>query len=584
MAQRSSNGPPTPSETRRIQQYIALQESDIDHLSSSLRKEESRYSLTNDAIHNLSMTIDHAKKYLSALRENLASLRKVEQSFIVMESLARARIEDEPETASSYDILTNLISLDLATSSPSIKKHIETTEGRMKKIKDYLGTLEGDLAEWNLINKLAKGTVLQLRISIEDIQTARDSARAVLSPIRKIHRELWIYIFQMCVNEELAEFLSLDESSRPFRSIPVTLSQVCKSWRNVIYNEGDLWSIITVPPTQYIPRVEYEQLSSSISRARKNLMVLVNLNQTVRWSDSSYSYYGYQDMCKNEAQIPEGINGTLHLVANDDDISTVMKASYIPFRNVTRLIVTIRSKGSQGGLARLLNGFEHISHFELIDKGSRSPSLEVIAERINLFKYLNLRMQDITTIDLGRVLNINLVEIRIRHNGNGKIGELTNILRLENLKTLGIIYPDIGLLEKLDIPALTTLEVYGSENGNPAVVTGEQSLRILSRIRHIEMQDWKEWGPVTREIGASRPVTYVTEAFSQLASLSTSIRTVKFLECTLSGSLLIEFFKSYPKMDTALPYLESLCFERCTGITYSDYAAIHEYIADTSFY
>jgi hypothetical protein len=538
----------------------------------------------------LTHALNRGRTILSLHQQNLISLKDVQNRFQATEWVEYPKAQEELETKRTYQSFSTNVSLSLSRASPTIDENIAAIETEVLHLRQNLIEFEDTLLGWKFSSSLSKDSIHRLSLRLKDSQSILQSARVALSPIRRIPREIWSIVFRKCLLEELEEFV-MRPGAMPFRSVPSILAKVCASWHNIVTEDPNMWSYVSVYPKEQITPSDFNLLSKCLSKASKHFTMIVNLSQIDVLGSTDYGshpLFGQKGVSltswARELAIPIGKSYSLHLIANDDSTRDISKISSIPFRRPRSLVLEITSKGNQGNMMTLLDHFQGINQLEIRDKGARLLSMAGLPTRLPHIISLKLHVDDMPSVEMVEILHPNLVELQIRHNCNNRINKIENILRLSELRFLGINHVEVSLLDNLDAPGLQELELYGSKQNFSEISFGSTLQAVLSRIRQLSFTDWKVQDQISDS--ASEPSTSecVAKAFTRLASSLSSIRALKFTNCQIRGGILAQTFESHLDLPNSwLTHLETVQFENCSLITREEYEAIGKITTNIGF-
>jgi hypothetical protein len=592
-SKRVSNGPPTATEIQRVHDFIAAQERDINFVTDALLKEQDRLSVSEKAVSNLKLATEQVKAVIKSHQKNIGSLKGVKEQFQMLQWKKSPEIQNEPHTRELYEALANNITQILTKTSPVIEDQIAEAESNVILLSKRLNQLEDELVGWIFSHDLTKDRVRQLKASIELLKPGLDSAKRALSPIYRIHREIWVLIFEAYIMIELEEYLA-QLNTLPFRSFAFVLSSVCTTWRNIVITQPGLWSTITIHPSSLLSSSEYALLCHSINKTSQRFTFICNLSQTLEWSNEIMWLDAHDDgldreyregEIDNNATIPPEKSFITHLLINHDYYSYAERVWTVPFRNTENLKLTFLSDGDEGNIQTILEPFTSLKSFELHDKGSRIQNLGNGIASLSSITHLGITITDMPDFDMTNIFDPRLVELRVRHNGRNPSRQLRGTLRLPKLKTLGITHQDTALLESVDTPGLRDLELYGSISHRSEWTLGPRSRDALSKIINISFYDWR--AESTGNAQSSPPAPNLGcpgAAFRELAVSTSSLRTAKFVGCQVNGVPLLELFRSRQTSNNPLlSHLQSMEFRGCSTITRSEYEAITELFPNVRF-
>ncbi|KAF8996148.1 hypothetical protein BDQ17DRAFT_1250108 [Cyathus striatus] len=169
-------------------------------------------------------------------------------------------------------------------SPPNLRQHLGTnyipSTKEMRQISDFLDASDDDIRDIGIeIDMLRRqwDLLLEKRSKIHDLA---EQHRALISPARRLSRDILEEIFLACLPADRNPCMSATEA-------PMLLTQVCSSWRSIARSAPRLWSAIhialpLVSATQYSP-VGYLSLREEKVRLRMDHLATA----TKQWLDRS---------------------------------------------------------------------------------------------------------------------------------------------------------------------------------------------------------------------------------------------------------------------------------------------------------
>jgi hypothetical protein len=577
-SQRYNNRPPTNIEIKHAQEIINTHETTLSFLSERLIKERDRLALSERAIDRLSPAVTRAKKVFEYHKQNLALLEANRNRFSCSEwNPAPDNLPNEAGMSEFYGPLMSHIDYSYQRGHSIIDKEVEVVKKEVIKLSRLLSSLEEELAGWKFIRDLAFNTTQSLSEAINILGPGIDNARLTMSPRNRVPDEIWILIFNYCLLIEFEEYL-MESDVTPFRPVPVILSLVSSSWRNLVSMESRLWSLVTVHPSLRLSKSEGELIDRWILNLGREATLVMNLSQWVRWE--------WEPSHKHPNDVVTRIKPpySFHLITNGGNYteSAVVEGNFV---GVETLQITVRPSRSisSRNLWKFLENFTHITRFEFSDKGTGFSKLNGLATRFPNLQFLRLQFDDMPSIDLTTWINPNLVELRIKHNGSQKIPSLQHSITLSNLKALGINYLQIGFLGDIKVPELQILELYSPEDsyyrgGNIPI----ECALILRRIHALSFHNWKIRPDITVILKKSKVVSGCAAlAFRELGNSTPALEEIKFVDCAMNGRPLIDAFERFRQTRSFLSNLRAISLIGCSVITRSECDKIREIFPKT---
>ncbi|PVF99154.1 hypothetical protein CPB86DRAFT_872789 [Serendipita vermifera] len=573
---RSSNSPPTASEINRINAYVAKCEANIQYIQKELEFHTAELSRSQDAISNLMASIPWAKAALESHQESLGFLNQVLNTLSLPELQRELDIKEETETSKMYKNLTMDVKGNLLRGTAIMEAQISTFQEEAEKLRYHRDKLEDELIGWTFTHDLAQKAIDHFTTIQTQLTSDLNIAKIAISPIRRTPKEVWIRIFQHCIDKGLEEYI-VQSNVVPYRPVSLTLSAVCQSWRNVLSTERQMREIITVHPSQYISLNKFHMLSGCLQRTSAPFEFISNLSQTLSWTwRSSYwdDYDNYVDpnrnLRANSISLPIIYPYTVHLVMNDDSSSTTRKAAHLPFRNPKVLDVHIRSAQANSGLLGLFSHFSAVEDLRLDVHGRHILQLGALASALTSLRHLELEIKDMLDVDMIPLLNTNLVELRIRYTGQSGGPGLGSALTLAQLRILGLTYPSSAFLVNLQAQNILELELYDPCRLVPNSGYQQGSLDTIQKLHRISFIDWKTTSSNVSNgnNGSTHANQGVVPIFEGLATDMIAMESISFSGCNLNGQHLVDIFKDRVGTNGGLlKHLQVVKISRCDGIT-----------------
>jgi hypothetical protein len=522
------------------------------------------------AITSLTASIPRAKAALDAHQQSLISLKEILKNLSLPELRRDLSAGGEPETSRMYEDLATDVKSNLTRATTIVEAQILAFEQESQKLLYHQNRLEDELIGWDFTRDLAQRAISHLTETQTKFRSDLSAAKATISPIRRIPKEVWIKVFRYCIDGEYNAYVT-NSTTNPYRSVPLSLSGVCRSWRNVISGEAKLWNFITAHPSAHISSNKYNMLCDHIQRVKSSFTIVSNLSQNLSWTCNYNYYHNYypnpnNDLIQNNVSAPRGYAYAVHLVMNDDSHNTIQKAASLPYLDTKILKVNIQSNQSSGSLSNIFSHFSTVEQLDLSCFNSHIAQLQAPRFPFQSLLRLNLDVQDASNLNLAPLLGTNLAELRVHHNGGANNVQLSSTIQMAQLKILGIPYLSLAILDKLQTPAINTLELYRSSQGSADIEYRSGTMNNIRHIRQISMLDWK-MPPSNIDNPGTRTNQDAVSVFVSLATHIPALRSALFSNCSLDGQQLTDFFKIRLGGDDLIPHFESITFSGCDGIT-----------------
>jgi hypothetical protein len=493
-------------------------------------------------------------------------------------------MKEEKGTIDMYSRLREDIDSSISRGSAAIADQITLFEKEKERLIYHLDSLEDELSGWKFTGDLAKQTLSHLHETKSLFSSDLLAAQTAISPVRKIPKEIWGRIFRMCVEHEFDDYVKR-QSTTPFRCVPLALSRVCQTWRNLVLSDPSLWKIVTAHPSPYITEKGANIITYLLERVGRELEFVLNLSQSSHWDIDKRlpSHHSInRGLQPNEHTLPRGLDYTVYLVMNSDTPEAIRRIAFLPFPMPRSVKVHVNSKESLGGLYDLFGYFRSIQKLELTCSGPHLTFVGDVSRTIPSLHVLNLYMEDMPDFDAIAVLNPDLVELRIRHNGKKAINIPGIPLVFPKLKLLGVNYPSSSFLETVTFPILQQLELYDSDDTLKQINYREVTVKSLANVHRVVMEGWKKTVTKKRLIGDHpSPLYDAVSIFSNLARFITKLDSVHFSNCNLTGRPLIDMCKSQLEDHGGTAhYVKSITLSGCRLITYAECEELKSLVSD----
>ncbi|PVF93701.1 hypothetical protein CPB86DRAFT_836121 [Serendipita vermifera] len=143
---------------------------------------------------------------LRSHRENYAALIETQKRLRSPEWTQVSEMQDEVDTSELYEELSKEIKNHLSDSVSMIEDQIAITEMGLVQLSHRLKILDDELSGWKNTRHLTQLCISQLDASSAQLESVLKSAKGRLSPVHHIPKEIWVFIFRLCVTEEFKEY------------------------------------------------------------------------------------------------------------------------------------------------------------------------------------------------------------------------------------------------------------------------------------------------------------------------------------------------------------------------------------------
>lgn len=268
-----------------IKGLILARESALAHTIFDISKEEERDLTCQNVIEDLETAISKGKKVLQIYEDHLATLLSLRGS---LSDLGDIHCMDLKQTSSLsgplYSELIKYTAAPVYETREEFDQQIETIQKRVRNLWEKVKKLELELKCWNYSRSLSAKAIQNLNINKEAIEGELREAKELFRPIRRMPYEVWATIFALVVKETTSYQSSIDRNLSlrlPFLSI----SQVCKLWRRIVYSEPSLSNMAYITPSQVWTHGECNLIADIAKRNKSPLIILTDLYDNFRCAD-----------------------------------------------------------------------------------------------------------------------------------------------------------------------------------------------------------------------------------------------------------------------------------------------------------
>jgi hypothetical protein len=190
------------------------------------------------------------------------------------------------------------------------------------------------------------------------------------------------------------------------------------------------------------------------------------------------------------------------------------------------------------------------------------PSINLASYLLQLASFTFRVKKFPSTFQIVNVLAPTLEELYLQHEDDPGLPDLMAAVQLPKLHTLGITFPASNFFEKVNMPAITTLILYGRSNSTGTVPIGDNFERICKRIRHLQFEDWEG-------DNVNRGIYGIAQAFDALAPKMILLRSMTIMNSFVDGYTFTTSIQlALEKVDNGvLEKLEEVTLSYTTGVT-----------------
>ncbi|KAG8813618.1 hypothetical protein FRC18_002383 [Serendipita sp. 400] len=255
---------------------------------------------------------------------------------------------------------------------------------------------------------------------------------------------------------------------------------------------------------------------------------------------------------------------TLFIDMENDAAVTILKASQLPFRQPSGLVLSSRNPLKSGSILSVLPNFSYIQSLTIQNEiPAQVPPTNFSSTLPNL-DYLKLAFGTFPAgFQLNGYLTETLKELHIHDNNGTSLPSPMVGRRLPNLHTLGINYPAQSFLESIAMPALTKLILYTFNFAGATPTTAAQAISTYKQLKDLRFEEW------TDPSSGSDSYYGAMGALSRLAPHTPILQSLTFDRCYVDGGALVELLET-PKEEVkvkSLTNLQEMVLSYTEGIT-----------------
>jgi hypothetical protein len=391
-----------------------------------------------------------------------------------------------------------------------------------------------------------------------------------MSAINRVPPNVWSKIFKLTAEEEYWEYIeNAENTAMPnyprLRPLAYVLSQLCRSWRNVVHNSPLLWNLVYIPPSSSWRKADFELLNASLQKSRRSISLTTNLFHTPSDHHSVFTpneatildrrrfTYARPD----EAILFDGRPYTLHIHMRDNNPNDTRKLLTIPLYNAKALVISSSTplkygqffdevfKCRFGGLTTLTFINDYPVSLQPVYMDRIFPNLTSLRFRFKQFPPHFL---------MSGYLASDLKELYIHAEFKAPVRPLRKML-LSRLHTLGIHLKDLSLFSTIPCKSLKRLILYGPQDTEEATnaISNNITRHICEQLEWIEFEEW--------DAGA------VSLIRKMALLLELTIRRVTFCRSYVDGKELVNLIENATGQSPL--YLEKVTLNQTWGITRS---------------
>ncbi|CAG8621672.1 1078_t:CDS:2, partial [Acaulospora colombiana] len=290
-----SNSAATEAEVERLHHFIKAREMELDFVMKELIEEKNRLETCAKAIYNLELAIPEAKQLLKTHEDSLAAFINIQTLLNNIKLTQEETMKDESLTSTMYSDLRSFSTKTTTRTADLIDSQVIETRNNLRITLDKICHLELELAGWKSSKRRSEKTINRLKSNHLDIEDDIEESKDAFRSIWKISSDVWVKVWKYFVREALDDYLKKNPHDHGMKPPILTLSQVCSSWRRLVYNIPELWTLVYVAPTQVWRQCEHDLFVKSIEKAHSPVTVLTNLSQdfSIYYHNRRYNLNGH---------------------------------------------------------------------------------------------------------------------------------------------------------------------------------------------------------------------------------------------------------------------------------------------------
>jgi hypothetical protein len=538
MDRQGFNNSLTEKGTERLREFIKTRETELKTIQKELLDETKRMQTCDNAIFNLEATIPEAKQILKANEDSLTSLLNIRSRLNSVELIKEKTLKEESGTMKLCAEFRSYSKKPLGRLSKYIEDQITALKTDVRALWDKARELELELGSWKVSKRLLQRAISRLNAHCSEIQADIKAGNDTFRPIWNMPSDAWVRVFKYAIQEELAAYLKENPNNQGMRPPIFNLCQVCQSWRYVVHNAPELWTLAYVAPANVWRQDEHGLVTTSLEKANDPITILTNLSQSF-WTNYQHNRrydknnaYG-SIVSPNENTLFNGKEYTLLVDMYDDNSTFMQRLSYFPLRQPTSLVFSSRTSIRHNYIFNYFSTLSTVKSFSLINDNPASLPNVSLASYLPQLQKLTLHVKAFPNgVQIGNLLTNTLHELYLRNDGGGTCPNL-GYIQLPQLRVLGITSPGSYLLDRLTARGVKSLILYGPQDcGSSQLPLSQQSSTIYSQILHLKFEGWRKPNSVNASLGA-------VAVFRDLISRMLALQTVKFVACFVDGRALV---------------------------------------------
>ncbi|KIM23399.1 hypothetical protein M408DRAFT_27957 [Serendipita vermifera MAFF 305830] len=544
-----SNHPPSAKEEAVLRALLKQNNDELLAINEKIDKARNAVTSARHAIEKLTESASMARTALEAYQGHKEGLSGSRDRLHAQLTLVQSTTLPSDPVPEACDHLCSFLAQDLEHRKTKVDVEMQEVEDTRTKLAALALAIQEDLRCQQYILHANEKTLGSYNAAQSGIQASLEDLKSALTVVKRIPEEIWLEILSIAILDETSRWKRGKEISVVLPALRFT--HVCRTWRHVVQSAPKMWRALCYRlTTTKGPSAEIIQLWNKYRKQHPPLFTEDQLRMEHTFTRPALrDYMDSQQYLEYEIRQSHGESnafGNLSVIACPTKLSIISTTG-----GKTQTIRWI-----------LLTGFSNLVDLSLCNvvpyRGFDLPS-SLSALQI-WFSIPN------EPYGLARHLIPSLHTLRLQHCNVHSVPVLTQTKRLPNLHTLEISPLEHKIVERLDLPGLSTL-ILVSPAGK--AVCPDQWLEsiILVCANVTELQIVVN---VRKGKGKEGPpsVFDALDVFAKLRAYVPKLQKLTFVGGDLDGSLLADILDgNNSKIQVPTQSLKGLTIEGCVGVS-----------------
>lgn len=573
---------------------ITARENAIKGIEEELQEEEERTKECDDAIADLEAAIPEGKETLKMREENLANLLAIQTRVKERVVLSNSSSLSRGSRSEALQRLRSQITGPASIISGSLDDQLKEVRREVEQIGGSIAELEQELDKWWYLRSLSTATTEYLtmmkakeeeslkKAQFDDIpkrekeEESLKKAQSDKIPKRSSDSEsqvpdsIWAKIFKLVLDTEYHDYIK-STSTTPLRPLVYVISHVCRSWRSIVRDTAELWTMAYTSPLSSWKEHENTLLTLAIQKSRSPITVISNLSQATCKHSQPASILNGDNLFSGKLY-------TLHIAMMDDHEAYIKNLTNLQFHQANSLILSASEPLKYGYFFYTVcaHGFKSVTSLTIINEFPTNLQRVYMSGIFPSLTALTFQFKQFPTSSflLAGYLPSTLQALYIHSDCKSRMPTLEGI-SLPALHTLGICSNGLEFLRQVSMPAITRLILYGPIDPKERVETvyiGQIST-TFTQITHLGLEGW---GAVTQEDDMAGAVSLV-----RCIPRRTALKCVRFTDCFVDGACLVGMGTVYSLDDK---WTKTLILDHTTGTTREQCEEVRQFVGRLEIY